>query len=272
MDRETAERLLAGRVAPDDAPPGYCLVARLVGVLRAAGPPETASTRSAEGAAAPSNPATVRARLPRGRVAVLAGILGSTALFGLAGAGALPAPAQRLAAAVLGGVGVHVPNASEPTGVQDENGAVTDPGSDTGGAATRGSDHATTPGTTSPPSLPTSPGSVGTAGAAGHLSTIAPGSDAPASPTAHGDVPASEVDGTSPSGGSTPDGGNLGGGNGGNLVGSGNKAAPDTGNSADGNGPGNAGNHGTGTGKVGRTTGPQPDAGTPAPAHGGATA
>ena len=45
LDRDTADRLLAGAVEPDDAPPGYAEVARLI---RAAGAPPNSPELMAE--------------------------------------------------------------------------------------------------------------------------------------------------------------------------------------------------------------------------------
>ena len=123
VDDGTADRLLAGLVDPDDAPPGYAEVARLV---RAAGAPATAGELAREGeavadaatalSASPSGsvPRTprrskMRSKLYRAKVAglVVAGTLAGTT--GLAAAGALPDPAQDVASDVLARVGITVP-------------------------------------------------------------------------------------------------------------------------------------------------------------------
>lgn len=124
LDDGTADRLLAGLVEPDDAPPGYAEVAR---VVRAAGAPaaagELAREREAVFAAAaaavrarPSGSvlrtprrSKVRPKLYRAKVAglVVAGTLAGTT--GLAAAGALPDPAQDVASDVLARVGITVP-------------------------------------------------------------------------------------------------------------------------------------------------------------------
>jgi len=127
LDRDTADRLLAGAVESDDAPPGYAEVARL---LRAAGAPPTATELMAEQQAVtaaarvvsrttPHSPvpatrrSSVRSRFFRVKVAglVVAGtVLGTT---GLAAAGVLPDAAQNAASSVLSSVGISVPAADE---------------------------------------------------------------------------------------------------------------------------------------------------------------
>jgi len=122
VDDGTADRLLAGLVDPDDAPPGYAEVARLV---RAAGAPaaagELAREREAVFAAAavrarPSGSvlrtprrSKMRPKLYRAKLAglVVAGTLAGTT--GLAAAGALPDAAQDVASDVLARVGITVP-------------------------------------------------------------------------------------------------------------------------------------------------------------------
>jgi hypothetical protein len=127
LDRDTADRLLAGAVQPDDAPPAYAEVARL---LRAAGAPPTAIELVAEDQAVtaaarvvspptPHSPvpatrrSAVRSRFFRVKVAglVVAGtVLGTT---GLAAAGVLPDAAQNAASSALSSIGISVPTADE---------------------------------------------------------------------------------------------------------------------------------------------------------------
>ena len=130
LDEDTIERLLSARIAPDDAPPGYSGVARLVRIVAetadsdpALGERHVAAAvavirrESAAGASA-RRPQRKRSWRRRARVAgvVLAGALvGST---GLAFAGALPDAAQDAFADVLDRVGITVPaghDAPEPT-------------------------------------------------------------------------------------------------------------------------------------------------------------
>ena len=126
LDQRTADRLLAGQVDPDDAPPGYAEVASL---FQAAGAPPTpaellqeeqAVAAAARVGAQPTRSAipatrrsTVRSRFFRVKVVglVVAGtILGTT---GLAAAGVLPDAAQNAASTVLSKVGISVPAADE---------------------------------------------------------------------------------------------------------------------------------------------------------------
>jgi hypothetical protein len=125
LDQDTADRLLAGRVDPDDAPPGYAEVARL---LRAAGAPPTATelvreeqvVAAAARAVRPkltTTPATgrshVRSRLFRVKVAGLIAIGTVLGTGSLAAAGALPDAAQNAASDVLSSIGISVPAADQ---------------------------------------------------------------------------------------------------------------------------------------------------------------
>jgi hypothetical protein len=132
MDDETQNRLFAGTLDPDDAPPGFSGVAA---VLRAAGAAAALVTTHASGSAqqlvlsskeqqqvaamvqamsagepAVATPKPRRSMLWRAKVGglAIAGMLfGST---GLAMAGALPSGAQNFAATVLSKVGISVPH------------------------------------------------------------------------------------------------------------------------------------------------------------------
>jgi hypothetical protein len=123
LDEGTAERLLTGRVAPADAPPGYGLAAA---VLAAASAPPDADELAGESAvvavfaaAARSRPVSVRLLTPRRSqvltklltVKAAAAVLGVLVGGGVAAAatGNLPAPAQQAAHALLGGAGVPAP-------------------------------------------------------------------------------------------------------------------------------------------------------------------
>ncbi len=119
LDRETADRMLGGRIEPDDAPPGYSHVARTILAVKA--PPTAAELRREDEAviaaldalATGPPPARGRRSVPaRMRVAGLVVVGTMLATSGLAAAGVLPAPAQRLVADVLSKVGITVP--SEP--------------------------------------------------------------------------------------------------------------------------------------------------------------
>jgi hypothetical protein len=125
LDEGTAERLLTGRTDPVDAPPGY---GRVAAVLAAASAPPGAKELAGEAAvvavfaaaARPcSGPVGLRLLTPRRSrvftklltVKAAVAVLGVLATGGVAAAatGNLPAPAQQVAHAVLGGAGVPAP-------------------------------------------------------------------------------------------------------------------------------------------------------------------
>jgi hypothetical protein len=116
LDRDTAERMLDGRVAPDDAPPGYGLVARLIAVLRTT-EPASGGAQAAPGQAPPRRRGAGRAL--RAQLVLLALALGTTLMVGLASAGALPGPIQGAAASVLERLGVHVPGTDQGSSAGD---------------------------------------------------------------------------------------------------------------------------------------------------------
>jgi hypothetical protein len=127
LDDRTIERLIEGLVPPEDAPPGYAGVARLViAARRPASAEELVGMEAAVLAAmemlrdpAPDRSGTVdrivawRRRM-RMKVAgvVVAGTLVGTS--GLAAAGVLPDPVQKVAAGVLGRIGLDVPRPADP--------------------------------------------------------------------------------------------------------------------------------------------------------------
>jgi hypothetical protein len=129
LDLDTADRLLAGTVAPEDAPPGYANVARL---LESAAAEATADELSRETevvamvAAAVRSSSSVHAVSPRRffmpfalsrpriMAAFVAVTLASTA--GLASAGSLPSAAQDIASSMLAKVGISVPGPNEHAG------------------------------------------------------------------------------------------------------------------------------------------------------------
>jgi hypothetical protein len=128
LDDDTLERLLAGRVEPDDAPPGYAEVAR---VLRAAAAPIDPSDlghesehveaarilvtrRSFASDRSDGRPKDMRSKGHRLKVAglvVLGTLLGTS---GLAAAGVLPDTAQDMVSNVLDRVGISVPTGDHP--------------------------------------------------------------------------------------------------------------------------------------------------------------
>ena len=129
LDIDTADRLLAGTVAPEDAPPGYANVARL---LESAAAEPTADQLSRETEVVAMVARAVRSsssihtasprRLfmpfalsrPRISAAFVAVTLACTA--GLASAGSLPGAAQDIASSMLAKVGISVPGPNEHAG------------------------------------------------------------------------------------------------------------------------------------------------------------
>src|SRR5438270_2137518 len=121
LDQDTADRLLSGALAPEDAPHRYGEVASLLRM--AAGP--TAGALDGEAAAVAEvveairsglAPTPARQRLPWHRARLrtaAAALVGAVTVTGsLAAADALPAPAQRVAAHAFSVVGVDIPNPS----------------------------------------------------------------------------------------------------------------------------------------------------------------
>ena len=129
LDRGTADRLLSGSVAPDDAPPGYTDVARLLrAVAMPPSPhelaPEAEAVAAAEtilrarSAALPTparsgaRPRTARSRFFRTKVTSLVVVGTLIGTSGLAAAGVLPDPVQSAASRVLDAIGIDVPDPS----------------------------------------------------------------------------------------------------------------------------------------------------------------
>src|SRR5438094_5562098 len=120
IDVHTADRLLSGTLAPEDAPPGFGDVARFLQAARTP-PAPTELARCAETVAgmarvvvlAPSVPSVQTrrraglSRLLRPRIAatLVAGAL-ALSFAGLAEAGVLPSPLQHAAHVVLGKLGL----------------------------------------------------------------------------------------------------------------------------------------------------------------------
>jgi hypothetical protein len=133
LDTDTADRLLAGHVAAEDAPPGY---GRIVWLLEAV----SAEARSEELARQPqivSAMATARHALvqrdsassrrsfmpfalsrPRVTVAVVAAAFAAS--VGMASAGSLPGAAQDVASEMLAKVGITVPGANDNAGTHPD--------------------------------------------------------------------------------------------------------------------------------------------------------
>jgi hypothetical protein len=125
LDTDTADRLLAGSVAPEDAPPGYAGLATLLAGLTDS---PTAGDLSGESETVALLAAVVRSSQaqmtkPRRRSIVrrlkLATALATVALAGTTGlalAGNLPGAAQDIASSMLAQVGVSVPGPNSDAG------------------------------------------------------------------------------------------------------------------------------------------------------------
>jgi len=129
LDLDTADRLLAGTVAPEDAPPGYANVARL---LESAAAAPTADELSRETEVVAAVAAAVRSSssiqsvsprrffmpfaLSRPRMTATVVALTLACSAGLASAGSLPGAAQDVASAMLAKVGISVPSPNEHAG------------------------------------------------------------------------------------------------------------------------------------------------------------
>jgi hypothetical protein len=125
IDEVTAERLLAGNVEPDDAPPGYAEVATLVKTAKAPATPEELVRRDADVSmmtAALASPATasttsegtrmISSRFGAKALAIAIPALALTATGAAAATGSLPAPAQSTIHGALAHVGLSVPSGS----------------------------------------------------------------------------------------------------------------------------------------------------------------
>jgi len=125
LDTDTADRLLAGSVAPQDAPPGYAGVATLLRVV-ADSPSANDLSRESEDLALlgavvrSSQPKMTKSRrrsiVPRLRLATAFATVALAGTTGLAFAGSLPGAAQDVASTMLAKVGVSVPGPSSNAG------------------------------------------------------------------------------------------------------------------------------------------------------------
>jgi hypothetical protein len=129
LDLDTADRLLAGSVAPEDAPPGYADVALLLAALEPPAPAELTpdaelvtylaeSLRSSPTAKTRTSRRSILPRLKLASALATFALIGTT---GLALAGSLPGSAQDTAATMLSKVGVSVPGPDSNAGT---NGSV----------------------------------------------------------------------------------------------------------------------------------------------------
>jgi hypothetical protein len=129
LDPDTAERLLAGTVAPEDAPPGFANVVRL---LESAAAEPTADELSLETEVVAMVATAVRASssirslsprrsfmpfaLARLRIAAVFVAVTLACTAGLASAGSLPGAAQEIASAMLAKLGISVPGPNDHAG------------------------------------------------------------------------------------------------------------------------------------------------------------
>lgn len=128
LDKVTQDRLLTGGIDPDDAPPGYREVARLLQAVTEAGDHgeleldhETRQVALAMGLVKRPSPASLpsdrRSRIRSGTRRVKVGglvVVGAlVASTGLAAAGVLPDAAQDAFSAVLDRVGISIPASSD---------------------------------------------------------------------------------------------------------------------------------------------------------------
>jgi hypothetical protein len=125
LDIDTADRLLAGSVAPEDAPPGYAGLATLFAAV-ADSPAADDLSRESETVALlaavvrSSQPRMTRPRrrsiAPRLRLATALATVALAGTTGLAFAGSLPGAAQDVASTMLDKVGVSVPGPNSNAG------------------------------------------------------------------------------------------------------------------------------------------------------------
>jgi hypothetical protein len=130
LDDVTADRLLEGGLAPDDAPPGYQEVAAALHAAAAfASDAPTHGSDTAVSAflnAIPARRTTRMKSMKKWQIAAAALAGGLTLSTGLAAADVLPSGAQDVASSALSHVGIHVPGNDDSTTVstveqQDQN-------------------------------------------------------------------------------------------------------------------------------------------------------
>lgn len=146
LDRDTADRLLSGLVAPDDAPPGYAEVAGLLRSCARLPLPDRTRERATIVAMAerirsrpPADPPArgrVAARRP-GRLKLVAVTVGAMLIgtSGLAFAGELPAPAQRIAHTMFASVGLDIPTPDDQPAIEDASAGSEGPNASLGSPA-----------------------------------------------------------------------------------------------------------------------------------------
>jgi hypothetical protein len=114
IDEGTLDRLLQGRILPDDAPPGYSDVASIL--VAAASPPGQEELRmQAEHVVAARDAIGRRARHQRPGLGLATGMVVVALLLlpGLAAANVLPEPAQHAVTTVLEKVGITIPASTD---------------------------------------------------------------------------------------------------------------------------------------------------------------
>ena len=122
LDLDTADRLLAGCVVPQDAPPGYSRVAAfLTGDWTADAASVDPSFVAVLAATVRSSPATKtrpsrRSIMPRIKLAAAFAVTALVGTTGLAVAGSLPGAAQDIASTMLAKAGVTVPGPNSNAG------------------------------------------------------------------------------------------------------------------------------------------------------------
>jgi hypothetical protein len=125
LDTDTADRLLAGSVAPEDAPPGYAGLPTLLAGLTdsptaddLSGEWETVALLAA--VVRSSQPQMTKPRrrsiVPRLKLAAAFATVALAGTSGLAVAGSLPGAAQDIASSMLAQVGVSVPGPNSDAG------------------------------------------------------------------------------------------------------------------------------------------------------------
>jgi hypothetical protein len=133
LDADTADRLLAGSVAPEDAPPGYGRVVHLLGAASAEASNEEHAWESETLAAmqarvrSPVRRHVASSRRPfmpfvrsRSRLTAVLVAAGLAATIGAASAGSLPGAAQDVASEMLAKVGITVPGANDSAGTHPD--------------------------------------------------------------------------------------------------------------------------------------------------------
>jgi hypothetical protein len=158
LDPNTAERLIAGAIAPEDAPPGYANVARLLEAVAGEASPEelvrepetvkivAAAMRSpSHNHLASPKRSFMPSALTRPRMTAAAAAAALVCSASLAVAGALPGAAQDIASSMLEKVGISVPGPNENAGTHpNERGNSSTVAPSTAGEGAEISDLATT--------------------------------------------------------------------------------------------------------------------------------